>query len=349
MKFSVLQSTCCVILFLSGCTWQRADNAVKNENPISAPAVPASKPLFSKELREGLHFAASLERESLRLISKNNSFEGTTLFSTLSYAFEIASGIKRSAPRNVDCSRFQITPGAAGILKIFKVCQKPMTLIATVTEKKPGSSNETELEVLFHIKEWASVVGMSVTLTNSDIACRIQIKEKKLQQLTCDNWAYLLSSSDASATEVHLKMFSFRRDESLQLKLQGGFYRDLIERKKIEVKVPLQGKIELIEKEIDVKDDFAEKPQPPEDKRGEKDEKKDDKKDDEYKNFIKTEEPSSEPKTEIQTPGQPQVVPENNLENVDFGPEKPAPENEIEQGESSGGVPKPNPRGTRGR
>jgi hypothetical protein len=108
------------------------------------------------------------------------------------------------------------------------------------------TSEGKHLDITFKTKEWAPVVGLSVTLTNPDIECQLQIKDKKLDELNCDHWAYFLSASDASATEIHLKTMTFRRGDELQLHLSGGFYRDLIERKKIEIRVPLQGLFNLI-------------------------------------------------------------------------------------------------------
>ncbi len=342
MKFKVFGSTSCVILFLaafglvSGCTRQ-ADSLTASgpQNPVEkySPFKPKSEVqkevmLFSKDFRESLHFAASLERETLRLISKNTSLEPSTLFSVLSYGFDIASGTKKMAPRGIDCSRFEIRKRAEGGLDVLKICQKPAALIATVEP----SLNESHFKLVFKVKEWASVVGISVTLTNSDIICEIEIKDKKLSQLSCEKWAYFLSASDASATEVHLKTFSFHRQDDSQLKIAGGFYRDLIERKKIEITVPLQGKIKLIEKEIEVKDDFIEKPPVVDEQPIKKDqeiEKNQLQKDEDYQKFIKTE------------------GTENNPDPLQGIPVQGLDPNEIEQGQNSGGVPKP--KSNRGR
>lgn len=317
------------MIFSAGCTRPQPVVEPAEKATISAviPAektkeIATEKPLFSREVKESLFFAASLERESLRLISRHSSMEPTTLFSVLSYAFEIASGTKKSSLRNVDCGRFQVEKTETGLLRILKICEKPAALIATVQPKM----NETELEVDFKIKEWASVVGLSVTLTNPDVKCHLKIKDKKLSEMSCENWAYFLSASDASATEIQLKTFSFRRDQTLQLKLTGGFYRDLVERKKIDISVPLEGKIKLIEKEIEVKDDFADKVKTSEEIRGEKEKNKEDSKEN-------GKEINAEEKEAYQ-----RWIKEGENQGESENPPVVAPE-EIREGESSGGVP----------
>lgn len=322
--------------------------------------VPKEMPLFSKELKEHLYFAASLERESLRMISKNTSFERATLFSVLSYAFEIASGTKRSAPLGTDCNRFQIEKGLGHELRVLKTCQKPSALIALIQPKM----QETEFHIVFKTKEWASVVGLSVTLTNPDIECDLEIKEKKLSSLSCENWAYFLSASDASATEIRLKTMRFHRNQELQLKLSGGFFRDLVERKKIDISVPLQGKIKLIEKEIEVKDDFVHQLKTKEDVHGEKEndpnqnkekiesqgyEKSDEKKESDYQKWIQEgQQEQNQPQEAIGIPGQnPAQVPGQGGQPQEQTQSPQDLPNEVEQGETSGGVPKQPPN--RGR
>ena len=362
MKCLFVLSTSCVILvlmfFSAGCTRTQPKNAVENQSGLEKSSSDKSsaakitsvkeKSLFPKELKESLYFAASLERESLRLISKNSSLEPTTLFSVLSYAFEVAAGTKKSPPRNTDCGRFQIEKDEPGKLKVLKVCMKPYATVAFLQSRM----DDTEFEITFKIKEWASVVGLSVTLTNPDIVCLLRLKDKKLNSMVCDSWSYFLSASDASATEVRLKTMSFYRDKQQQLKLSGGFFHDLIERKKIDITVPLEGKIKLIEKEIEVKDDFADKVKTSEDVLNEKE--KSEQKD--YQKWIKEGEnqKSSPNESQDQTGGQSHSQGEEQGQNqnevgnqIQNNGQTENPE--INEGETSGGVPQQPPTKNRGR
>lgn len=224
----------------------------------AATAKPGPNQLLTKEQREAIYFSASLEKEALRLMTKNQYADDMSLFSVLSFAVEIAAGIKKNAPNRLDCTRFKFTEDRKDkdLIHIHKTCQKPEVLVANIRQ----TSNGNHLTVTFLIKEWASVVGLSVAVTGSDVICDLQIKNKKLSQLECLNWTKNLVSSATSSEELKLKTFIFNRDQQSQFLVKGGIFKDLVERKKIEMRVPLEGKIKLIEKEIEVIDEFAEKP-----------------------------------------------------------------------------------------
>ncbi|MBC7465269.1 MAG: hypothetical protein H7256_04700 [Bdellovibrio sp.] len=238
-------------------------SAALRENPsLKVDARPAEPPqLLSKVQREAIYFSASLEKEALRLMTKGQYADDMSLFSVLSFAVEIAAGVKKNALNRLDCTRFRFVadPRDKNLIEVFKVCQKPEALVAKIKQASEGS----HLTVTFLIKEWAAVVGLSVAVTGNDVVCDLQIKNKKLSQLECLNWTKNLVSSATSSEELKLKTFIFNRDQQSQFLVKGGIYKDLVERRKIEMRVPLEGKIKLIEKEIEVIDEFAEKPPEP--------------------------------------------------------------------------------------
>lgn len=253
------------ILFLTGCFKKEAPFApemhpVKNVQSAKIKSQANEKNKIdkghlTKEQREAIYFAASLEREALKLITKDSYYDKGTLFSALSFIVEADAGIKKIFPSNMDCSRFRSEKKDSKI-SFYKVCQKPESLAMEVKVLMGGS----ELEIEFKTTEWASVMGSSVALTNPNVRCQLSIRDKRLQTMSCQNWAYLVTENQLSATEVKLRTFAFDRKNELQFHLKGGFFKDLVENKKIAILVPLNGQIKVIEKEIEVIDDFAEKP-----------------------------------------------------------------------------------------
>lgn len=212
---------------------------------------------FSKVLREAIYFSSNLEREALRLISKNNSLQKTTLFSILSYIVETNAGVKKSTPFGLDCNKFNIQRENK-LIRISKSCVKPSVEVVQIKTLENESLFEGLYEIEFFIKEWERVVGMSVTLTGDNMRCQLKIKEKKLYRIKCDNWSYQMEAGQASLTVVKAKQFLFQRDAQKQFVIQGGFFKEMMENKKIDISVPLQGKIKIFEKEIKVLDQFAE-------------------------------------------------------------------------------------------
>lgn len=230
------------------------EQKVEKTDEIARPALEPKKSIFSKTLRESIYFSNSLEREALKLILKDNSFQKNTLFSVLSYVVETNSGAKKTTPYGLDCGQFLVKPEGKYI-RVIKTCVKPHSEIATIRTV----DDENLYEVEFLIKEWASVVGLSVTLTGDNLRCSLRVKDKKLSVLKCDNWSYQTAGDQFSSTVVKAREFVFNREAKKQFVIRGGFFKELVENKKIDIMVPLEGKIKIIEKELRVIDEFANK------------------------------------------------------------------------------------------
>lgn len=211
------------------------------------------EPDFSKTLREAIYFSSSLEREALKLILKDPSLQKITLFSSLAYIVEVNSGAKKTPPFGLDCGTYDIKRENNKIL-IFKSCVKPAPKVAEIDIVRPDES----YKVNFFINEWSAIVGMSVALTGSDMNCDLGIKEKKLHKLTCQNWSYQTVEDQLSSTVLKANEFKFQRDSKKQFVITGAFYKELVENRKFDVLVPLEGKIKIIEKEVQIVDEFLE-------------------------------------------------------------------------------------------
>lgn len=262
-------------LALSSCFAEKNKTSVQETSEKSAslafenkivPVQATPQQLFRKDQREAIYFSASLEKEALKILTKNPSFDELTLFSVLSYALETSYGVKKSPPSHLDCSRFRFvkqTEGSASKptkVVVFKTCQKPESKIAEIEISK----DQANLSIAFLSKEWIPVLGLSATLYGENVRCELEIEKKKLASLRCQNWIRTLGVTNTSAEELRLNTFVFDRKNSHQFVLKGGLYRDLVERKKVEIDVPLEGKIKRFEKEIEVIDQYAEEAAEPE-------------------------------------------------------------------------------------
>ena len=216
-----------------------------------------SDELLTKAQREGIYFSAQLEKEALKLLLKNPAFNELTLFSVLNYAVESSNGVKRSPPGRLDCSRFRLQPltNNKRQIEVYQTCQKPEVLIAQINLGLTSSS----MTVTFFLKQWVRVVGLSVTLTGANTVCEFKLAENKLESLDCKDWAYTVSTSTVSSEELRLKEFLFRRHHPNQFTLKGGRFVDLVERKKFDIQIPMEGKIKIFEKEMKVIDEFADR------------------------------------------------------------------------------------------
>jgi len=248
-----------VLIFVAAChkssdTPAVTENVAENvvEKKIVLPKPLETKPKISKVLRESVYFSASLEREALKLLLKDNGFQKNTLFSVLSYILETQSGVRKSTPLGLDCGKFQLQFVKDQIF-VEKACQKPFREVVRINIL----SADKDFEFLFKAGEWGRVLGLSAALTGSDIKCRVSTAEQKLSVLTCENWFFQVSEDQMSSTVIKTTEFTFQRKAEKQFVIKGGFYKELIQNKKIDIVVPLEGKIKIIEKELKVIDEFA--------------------------------------------------------------------------------------------
>ena len=258
MLFMKLTLGLLVLLFATAChknETKKTENVEVNSalnQSSDVSKIEKQKPKISRVLRESIYFAASLEREALKLIVKNESSSRKTLFSVLSYIVENYSGSKKSAPIGLDCSKYDVQ-FASERWVISKSCYRPASEVVMIKPVREGAEYQFE----FVTSQWASVLGMSAVLTGSNVTCRMTIVDEKLIGLSCENWIHQVSEDQISSTVVKANEFVFNRNATKQFIIKGGFYKELVQNKKIDIEVPLQGKIKVIEKELKVIDEFS--------------------------------------------------------------------------------------------
>ncbi len=130
-------------------------------------------------------------------------------------------------------------------LEIYEACNlKNNLLIATWT-----LDLENNLQVDFYPTNLANDLGLISALVNKKIHCDLRFIGSQLKTMKCQNWA-----QDRSKTQViELSTFNYTADKEEILEIKGVVLEDLNPKSKIEVKVPMAGKIIVIEKEIEEK------------------------------------------------------------------------------------------------
>lgn len=244
------------VSYLVSCTKQNETQVVQNKSSAiqtdlkqSATGQAADQVTESlKKIATHFRFAASLEREILKTIRPDLNLP-MTQFEILSTVLDQRVGIKKNFAR-VDCKLFKIEPQNTLYL-FFKQCQNPQVRVADVETK-----TKNQISVHFYTSEWASVVGQSVALTAADRVCVLTIEEDKLKRLSCENTNLALDQA-MDVQELRLKEFVFDQKAEFQVQVSGGFYKNLVEHRKLNMKIPFDGKIKIIEKELKVRDDFA--------------------------------------------------------------------------------------------
>ncbi len=303
---------CLLLILLSNCT--KKNDVIK---PVSelAPLKADSKELeILKEQAQILRFAASIEREILKTIRSDFNIS-MTQFEVLSVIYDQKIGTKKNFS-NIDCKLYKtVTLGQQ--TEIIKQCQKPELRLALL-----DFSQNNQITITFDTSEWSSVVGATVALTAPKRKCILNYENKKLKRLSCEN-SVLQMAEQNDVEELRMAEFVFDQNAADQVHVVGGFFKNLVEHRKLKLNIPFDGKIKIIEKELKVRDDFAiqtelQKPKLDEEFNGQKenskknDSKSDSKSEKEIENNIENKD-----KAESKIDGEDPVKAENQTENND--------------------------------
>ncbi len=206
-----------------------------------------------KNQAQVFRFLASLESEILKLIIPA-SLPPVNQFDVLSYAFDSQALIKRPSLKSYECQKIKLKVAEKKIAVVSE-CEKPFKTLAEI-----DVLTEKLYVIRFINASWASVVGISATLQAEPRECVVKLKANQPLEMECTNTTYTLNA-DSHLQDLRIKKYSYKskkeNKDSNEVAVEAAIYKDLIEIKKIKMTVPFSGQIKIIEKEIEVKDDFA--------------------------------------------------------------------------------------------
>ena len=246
-----------VAFFSTHCIKKNADppiasQAVKSDLKIETVTTIEAEKKDLDELKkwsEKIRFLASIEKESLKVLNSNISF---TQLEVISFAFDRYVGIKKP---NIGlfCHQFEIKQISKMDFEIFVTCEKPVKKMAEVklTSLVNGGANS---EIHFFTREWAPIIGEFPALTAPDRNCYFSVKDNAIASISCKNTVYALPPEFLE--ELRLEQFEYQKSKDNQLSIDGGVFRDLVKRREIKMNVPMAGAIEIVERELKVRDDF---------------------------------------------------------------------------------------------
>ena len=255
-------TTCITLTLFAGCTKKELPVKKTDEVEAAVPVTTVSAPVASQTLTDemaqaklvgaNLKFIGSLEKEVLKLLLLENSPD-INQFEVLSYGFDKFNGAKTGFLTGFGCQKIAVR---AGIKKfeVFSECTKPAKKLAEISE---DLTNKNKLTVVFLTSNWKVILGNAAGI-NPDRVCQFLLKDNKVQTFDCQDTVFSprMGGFDINLYELKIRKYSFNRNQADELVIEGGQYKDMLENKKINMTVPMSGKISIIEKEIKVKDDF---------------------------------------------------------------------------------------------
>jgi len=250
------------VSLLSSCTKKELP-AAKSEVLVVQTVTTVSAPLASQTLSDELAFArvltgnikfiASLEKEVLKLLLENSAPE-VNQFEVLGFGFDKFNGAKTGFLSGFGCQKIVVRAGVKKF-EVFSECTKPAKKLAEISE---DLSDKNKLTVVFLTSNWKVILGNAAGI-NPERVCQFLLKNNKVQSFDCQDTVFSprITGIDINLFELKIKKYSFNRNQADELVIEGGQFKDMIENKKINLTVPMTGKISIIEKELKVKDDFT--------------------------------------------------------------------------------------------
>lgn len=339
-------TTCITLALLVSCTKKELPTEKKEEivivdTPPLKPS-PEAERAYAKMLGANFKFLGSLEKEVLKLLLEASSPE-VNQFEVLAFGFDKLNGAKAGFLQGFGCQKIAVRI-APKKFEVYSECTKPAKKLAEISE---DLSNKNRLTVIFLTSNWKVILGNAAGI-NPERTCEITLKDNKVQSLDCKDTVFSprFTGVDINLYELKIRKYIFNRNQADELVIEGGQYKDLIENKKISMTVPMTGKISIIEKELKVKDDFADMQNKllglEEQKQDKKDEEKSGKQEAITPHTAEPEYISEAQNGETQTSsGTAQSDVENQEQNNGEIPQEQAPPGEAEPGS----VPPPQPYG----
>ncbi len=230
------------------------------QQDLSQKPVQNNKFQIENEFLDYLRFSGSVEIEIFKIV--DSKFKSTQKIpSQLMILSQLLDSkfnkkVASRAPIFYNCYKTAVQNISDSEVEVLRTCEKKGQIIARVKRNNPNS-----FQINFIQSEWQSVIGDSAMLNLKDKICQFVISNKKVHEISCDNTLITIGTG-AQLEEIKLHNFKFNRDAKNQIVVSGGRFKDFLERSKINILVPDDGKIKFKEEELSVRDDYAEPPPP---------------------------------------------------------------------------------------
>lgn len=239
--------------FLASCTSKKnPDPAVSESNP--APKVVKVEEAPKDRILQGIvrvfEQADSVHREAWWVIAGERRPFGKSPFGKVQRALMSSMNLKLANKSAFRCDRYVVKRdvlSAVGYPQKAEVFEKCSDKAAAKKLADWSLDKVGEIKVIFYTDGLEEVLGLGATVMLSRMECRLEYNDAdQLTLFNCKDWAQERSQTQM----VRLDTYSYQKDKKSLLKLRGKVYENLTELRKIEVDIPLEGKIKVTETEL---------------------------------------------------------------------------------------------------
>jgi hypothetical protein len=272
----VLEYALIVLILCASCTFRKevvpdlskdAPAVVATPLPkLSAPPDPAKN--IDKELQKILHWFEQMDaifRESLWVLRKEKPPQGKSIFGKMQRALLVEMKQRLSNKSLFKCDVYSMTRngvGVGGVPQNAEVMHQCNTKESFIKIGDWHHAKPNELTMNFRGGNLSEVLGFTTGILSPKIRCKLKSNDNDIiESFSCDG--LMVDYNPAKNQVLRFNQFEYQRSANSMLYLKGEVLENLDPIRKIEVTVPLEGKIIVIETVLQEPEFLAKRVPPP--------------------------------------------------------------------------------------
>ncbi|MFN7905899.1 MAG: hypothetical protein ACK5P5_12020 [Pseudobdellovibrionaceae bacterium] len=240
------------LMILSACpSRQTSEPVAVPVQKVEVKKTPEQQALFDRQklMVRSLLQADQIHRELIWILMKDRPPLTKTVFGKTARALQQDGGEKLKYKAFFKCDQYSIQKQAQSLgpypvkINFFETCNGMSGLPFAEMEMK----TDRQILLFFESEKLADIIGIGPSILNKRMPCVIDLNELHIvKEIKCENLYH-----DRQNGEVfHLKNYRYQKDKDNLIEVSGDVLKNLVPQRKLQVKVPLTGKITFSEKEM---------------------------------------------------------------------------------------------------
>lgn len=248
-----------MLIFCASCTFKKKEVAAEPESVASTPiprlkaaATPEPVKMADREAQKILHWFEQMDaifRESLWVIRKERAPQGKSIFGKMQRAMLVDMKQKLSNKSLFRCDVYSMTrniSGLGGVPQNAEVMHQCNTKESFIKIGDWNHAKAEELTVNFRGGNLSEVLGFTTGILSPKISCKIKSTENGIIEIfSCDG--LMIDYNPAKNQVLRFNQFEYQKNSKNMLYIKAEVLENLDPVRKIEVNIPLEGKITVTE------------------------------------------------------------------------------------------------------
>ncbi|MBS1971591.1 MAG: hypothetical protein JSU04_14870 [Bdellovibrionales bacterium] len=257
----VLLFSLIMLIFCASCTFKKKEAASESATPevrgapvpkLKATMTPEAIKPADREAQKILHWFEQMDaifRESLWVIRKERAPQGKSIFGKFQRALLVDMKQKLSNKSLFRCDVYSMTrnvSGLGGVPQNAEVMHQCNTKESFIKIGDWNHAKDTELTMNFRGGNLSEVLGFTTGILSPRISCKLKSSENGIiENFSCDG--FMIDYNPAKNQVLRFNQYEYQKNSKNMLYIKAEVLENLDPVKKIEVNIPMEGKITVTE------------------------------------------------------------------------------------------------------